>query len=165
MKFLFMKIILFTSTSICFFSNPMSMGFFLLIYSFLISFFISKIMLTSWFCYITMLMMIGGILIIFMYISSISSNESFKFNNNMNLLFMIFMFMIVEEFMLEFQVSDFICLHKDVESFNFFSVVKLYNSNCMFLTVFLIIYLIFSMIVVSNIVKHFKGPLRSLNYE
>nr|UGK73318.1 NADH dehydrogenase subunit 6 [Ledra trigona] len=165
MKFLVLSLIIFSSSLCCFLSNPMSMGLLLLIYSFLISFMIGKVMVSSWFCIVLVLVMIGGLLVIFMYVSSISSNESF----NLNLLFLLGLILIFlfffEDFLLENQSFDLMKMMSDLNLSESFSLVKLYNGSCFILTFFLIIYLIFCMVVVSSIVKHFSGPLRSFNYE
>uniref|UniRef100_A0AB38ZHE8 NADH dehydrogenase subunit 6 n=1 Tax=Cicadellidae gen. 1 sp. 2 XYW-2023a TaxID=3078490 RepID=A0AB38ZHE8_9HEMI len=165
MKFILFKLACYLTTLSCFVKNPMSMGLLLILYSFLVAFFIGKVMLTSWFCMTLVLMMVGGLLVIFMYISSISSNEKFSFSKFF-LFFLFFMlFLYIEEFILDFHCFD------SISFFNYFSMdesfflLKLYDLNCMMLTFFLIIYLIFTMVVVSYIVKHYKGPLRSLNYE
>nr|UEE83309.1 NADH dehydrogenase subunit 6 [Petalocephala gongshanensis] len=164
MKFLILKLIFYLVTLSSFMTNPVSMGLLLMVYSFLISFLIGKIMLTSWFCIVTMLMMIGGLLVIFMYISSISSNEKFKFNK-LNFIFLFAIFFYLDELMMDYQCFDLSELGEYLDLSESFSMVKLYNSSNFLLTLFLIIYLIFTMIVVSFIVKHFKGPLRSLSYE
>nr|UEE83295.1 NADH dehydrogenase subunit 6 [Petalocephala eurglobata] len=149
----------------CFMSNPLSMGLLLVIYSFMISFFIGKVMLSSWFCIIIILMMIGGLLVIFMYISSISSNESFKFSFVFFFFFFFFFFLMFDEMLIDFQTLDSISMDYNFDLSESFSMVKLYNNSCMMLTIFMIIYLVFTMIVVSFIVKHYKGPLRSFIYE
>uniref|UniRef100_A0AAU6PC25 NADH dehydrogenase subunit 6 n=1 Tax=Funkikonia zheana TaxID=3133676 RepID=A0AAU6PC25_9HEMI len=157
-----MKFIVYSCSLSCFMINPMSMGLLLMFYFFFISFLIGKVMLTSWFCIVIMLVMIGGLLVIFMYISSISSNEKFKVSFFFLVgLFLLFLFL--DELFFEFHCFDFLNFDMVNLTESFF-LVKLYN-GCLSLTVFLIVYLIFTMIVVSNIVKHFKGPLRSFSYE
>uniref|UniRef100_A0AAU6PC27 NADH dehydrogenase subunit 6 n=1 Tax=Laticorona longa TaxID=3133674 RepID=A0AAU6PC27_9HEMI len=149
----------------CFMTNPISMGLLLTFYSFLISFFIGSIMLTSWFCIIIILVMVGGLLIIFMYISSISSNEKFKFNLFLFYLFFMVSFFYLDEMFFENQTLDVSGMGSEIDLLESFSMVKLYNNSCNMLTFFMIIYLIFTMIVVSFVVKHHKGPLRSVIYE
>uniref|UniRef100_A0AAU6PC51 NADH dehydrogenase subunit 6 n=1 Tax=Midoria longicornis TaxID=3133673 RepID=A0AAU6PC51_9HEMI len=164
MKFLIMKMIMVFCSFSCFMKNPLSMGLLLMFYSFMISILMSKIMLTSWFCIILMLMMIGGLLVIFMYISSISSNEKFKLNNFM-LFYFIILVIYLDEFLMENHSFDSIFMNLEIDFSESISVVKLYNESSMMLTILMIIYLIFTMLVVSYIVKHYKGPLRSMNYE
>nr|YP_009946918.1 NADH dehydrogenase subunit 6 [Tituria sagittata]QOH91222.1 NADH dehydrogenase subunit 6 [Tituria sagittata] len=150
---------------LCFMTNPISMGLLLMFYSFLVSFFIGKVMLTSWFCIITILVMVGGLLVIFMYISSISSNEKFKFNLFLFYLFFLLSFLCLDEMFFENQTFDSLVMTSDIDLSESYSMIKLYNDSCSILTIFMVIYLIFTMIVVSFLVKHFKGPLRSLTYE
>nr|YP_009743566.1 NADH dehydrogenase subunit 6 [Tituria pyramidata]QIE11353.1 NADH dehydrogenase subunit 6 [Tituria pyramidata] len=165
MKFMLLSVIFVLLGFLCFMTNPISMGLLLIFYSFLVSFFIGSAMLTSWFCIITILVMVGGLLVIFMYISSISSNEKFKFNLFLFYLFCCLFFFYFDEMVLENQTFDSLEMNGGIDLSESYSMVKLYNNSCKMLTVFMIIYLIFTMIVVSFVVKHFKGPLRSSTYE
>uniref|UniRef100_A0AAU6PBW3 NADH dehydrogenase subunit 6 n=1 Tax=Complanledra complana TaxID=3078487 RepID=A0AAU6PBW3_9HEMI len=159
-----LKLIFFCSFLSCFLLNPMSMGMLLMFYSFLICCLIGKVMLTSWFCISVVLSMVGGLLVIFMYISSISTNDKFKLSF-LSILFFIFCFFYLDEFFIEYNCVDNMVMNYELNLSEIFSLVKLYNYNCLCLTVFTIIYLIFTMVVVSNIIKHSSGPLRSFNYE
>uniref|UniRef100_A0AAU6PC39 NADH dehydrogenase subunit 6 n=1 Tax=Ledropsis sp. TaxID=3133679 RepID=A0AAU6PC39_9HEMI len=149
----------------CFLVNPLSMGVLLLLYSFFVCLFVAKIMLSSWFCIIIMLVMIGGLLVIFMYISSISSNEKFK----LKFKFYLFLFFLgvlgLDEFLFDFHCFDYINMINFMNLSDLFSMVSFYDVSCFSLTFFLVIYLIFTMVVVSNIMKHYMGPLRSFSYE
>uniref|UniRef100_A0AAU6PBY5 NADH dehydrogenase subunit 6 n=1 Tax=Destinoides conspicuus TaxID=3137869 RepID=A0AAU6PBY5_9HEMI len=160
-----LKFMFFFSLLSCFMSNPISMTFLLILYSLMISFFVGKMMITSWFCIIIILMMIGGILVIFMYITSISSNESFSFSFFYYFMIMFIPFMYLDETLISFFPLDSIFMILMMDTSESFSLIKLYNLDNLVLTIFMVLYLIFTMIVVSFIVKHFKGPLRSLSYE
>nr|QWC53819.1 NADH dehydrogenase subunit 6 [Concaveplana rufolineata] len=159
MKFMILKAMIVYSSIIPFLYNPMSMGIMLLISTISMILLINKMMMSSWFSMITFLMMIGGLLIIFTYMSSIASNEKFKLN--IKIIFMMIVIMTLSEDMLnsnQTEETENLLMLNDVETM---SMMKLYNTKSMLLTMMLVIYLLLTMIIVSMIVKHNKGPLRS----
>nr|YP_010363535.1 NADH dehydrogenase subunit 6 [Atkinsoniella uniguttata]UNZ12636.1 NADH dehydrogenase subunit 6 [Atkinsoniella uniguttata] len=160
MKMMLIKFMMFMVTMTPFMMNPMSMGVILLIQTLLMTMLMNKLMLSSWFSMITFLMMIGGLLILFTYMSSIASNEKFKLKINLTLTLIIIL-MITEEMMNENQIIEIQSLTNFTEEY--FSMIKLYNKKSMMLTIILVLYLLLTMIVVSKIVKHYEGPLRSKN--
>nr|YP_010952954.1 NADH dehydrogenase subunit 6 [Empoascanara circumscripta]WMQ52397.1 NADH dehydrogenase subunit 6 [Empoascanara circumscripta] len=158
MKFILMKLMLMISSMTPFTKNPMSLGFLLLTQTMMMIMLINTILLTSWFSMITFLMMIGGLLIIFMYMSSIASNEKFKIKINFSIL-IIMMILISDEMIMENQMKE---TQNIMVSFNSdLSLIKLYNEKSMMLTIMMVLYLLITMICVSKIVKHHEGPLRS----
>nr|WAM61621.1 NADH dehydrogenase subunit 6 [Seriana sp. 'barna'] len=158
MKMLIMKIMLIISTMTPFMKNPMSMGMLLMMQTMLMIILINKIMVSSWFTMITFLMMIGGLLILFSYMSSIASNEKFKAKMNLTMAFVILIF-ILDEMMIETQMSDISDIL--ITNKNDYSLLKIYNSKSMLMTIMLVLYLLITMISVSKMVKHHEGPLRS----
>nr|YP_010583062.1 NADH dehydrogenase subunit 6 [Eurhadina exclamationis]UGN61508.1 NADH dehydrogenase subunit 6 [Eurhadina exclamationis] len=160
MKFLLMKITMFTSSIILFMNHPMSMGLMLMIQTITIIMFMNKILTTSWFAMITFMMMMGGLLIMFMYMSSIASNEKFKLKLNL-ILMMIVVLVIQDEMMMQNQINEMQEMNdtKNIE----LSLTKIYNQKSMMLTILMVLYLLLTMISVTKMVKHHKGPLRT-NY-
>nr|QUO99358.1 NADH dehydrogenase subunit 6 [Atkinsoniella grahami] len=162
MKMLMLKMMILLSTLIPFLFNPMSMGIILLLQTTLMTMIMNKMMFSSWFSMITFLMVVGGLLILFMYMSSIASNEKFKMK--MNLTFMIFILILIsEEMMNENQVNEE--QNMILSTLTYSSMTKLYNKKSMLITMALVLYLLLTMIVVTKIVKHHEGPLRSKSYE
>nr|YP_010835908.1 NADH dehydrogenase subunit 6 [Apphia rufipenna]WGC89427.1 NADH dehydrogenase subunit 6 [Apphia rufipenna] len=158
MKMIIMKVMIVISMMIMWLKNPMSMGIMLLLQTMMSILFLNKILISSWFVMITFLMMIGGLLIIITYMSSVSSNEKFSFN--MNLTLMIMILLIITDELTENQIDE----NQNmifISNFEQISMMKLYNNKSFLLTVMLVNYLILTMIVVTKIVKHYKGPLRS----
>nr|YP_010836074.1 NADH dehydrogenase subunit 6 [Evacanthus bivittatus]QKO00208.1 NADH dehydrogenase subunit 6 [Evacanthus acuminatus]QWC53806.1 NADH dehydrogenase subunit 6 [Evacanthus heimianus]WGC90090.1 NADH dehydrogenase subunit 6 [Evacanthus bivittatus] len=158
MKMLMIKMMMINSLLIIWLKNPMSMGLMLLLQTLIMILFMNKILTSSWFVMITFLMMIGGLLIIISYMSSISSNEKFKFNLNLTLI-LIFLIVYLDE-MFENQINEMqdLIFMKSIEQI---SMIKLYNNKTFLMTILLVNYLLLTMIVISKIVKHYKGPLRS----
>nr|YP_010531278.1 NADH dehydrogenase subunit 6 [Mileewa mira]UXX17537.1 NADH dehydrogenase subunit 6 [Mileewa mira] len=161
MKFLIMKMMMIISFIMLFISNPMSMGMLLISQTLLATILMNKMLLSSWFSFITFLMMVGGLLIIFMYMSSIASNEKFKFNLNL-LIFIFIMIMITDEMIIKEQMKENQKMI-NIKTFEQISMLKLYNKKSLLMSILLMIYLLFTMIVVSKIVKHYYGPLRKKN--
>nr|YP_010743028.1 NADH dehydrogenase subunit 6 [Anagonalia emeiensis]WEU75309.1 NADH dehydrogenase subunit 6 [Anagonalia emeiensis] len=159
MKFMMIKLMMMMSMLTTFMNNPLSLGLILLMQTTFMSMLMNKIMFTSWFTMITFLMMIGGLLILFTYMSSIASNEKFKIK--MNLTLIMFMIIIIqEEMLIENQTNEIQSMNMNLEMN---SMIKLYNKKSMIMTVILVLYLLLTMIVISKIVKHHEGPLRSKN--
>nr|QZZ18315.1 NADH dehydrogenase subunit 6 [Eurhadina jarrayi] len=160
MKFILIKISMITSSIILMMNHPMSMGLMLMIQTITIIILMNKMLTSSWFTMITFMMMIGGLLIMFMYMSSIASNEKFKLKSNLTLIF-ILLIMVQDEMLLESQIDE----TQNVLEMNYmnFSLTKIYNMKSMMLTIMLIMYLLLTMISVTKMVKHHKGPLRTFN--
>nr|QUI77242.1 NADH dehydrogenase subunit 6 [Empoascanara wengangensis] len=158
MKFILLKFLTIISSIAPFMKNPMSLGFLLLTQTIMMILFVNTILSTSWFTMVTFLMMIGGLLIIFMYMSSIASNEKFKIKINFTMIIFI-IFMISDELLVENQLSE---TQEILLSYNNdLSLIKMYNTKSMIMTVMMVLYLLITMICVSKIVKHHEGPLRS----
>nr|ATD12213.1 NADH dehydrogenase subunit 6 [Cicadellidae sp. EMHAU-2015-Zz052706] len=157
MKLIIMKLLMYISTIIFVLKTPMSMGMFLLLQTLLCTMLISSMSASSWIPMIVFLMLIGGLLILFMYMSSIASNEKFSPNIFILLLLVIFIWP-YENFLAEEMTQDKLTSIFISESI---SLTKFYNSKTSLITLMLFIYLLVCMIAISNILKIFKGPLRS----
>lgn len=96
-----------------------------------------------------------------MYIVSIASNE--KFNVKINLTFIIILILIInEELINESQIDEIQRIVMIITSEQL-SIIKLYNKRSILISIMLVIYLFITIIAVTKIVKHYKGPLRSKN--
>nr|QAU54279.1 NADH dehydrogenase subunit 6 [Desmopachria sp. ITV9392]QPA36194.1 NADH dehydrogenase subunit 6 [Desmopachria sp. RRMO-2020]QPA36207.1 NADH dehydrogenase subunit 6 [Desmopachria sp. RRMO-2020]QPA36220.1 NADH dehydrogenase subunit 6 [Desmopachria sp. RRMO-2020]QPA36233.1 NADH dehydrogenase subunit 6 [Desmopachria sp. RRMO-2020] len=153
-----------------FMNHPMSLGLILLIQTILISLISGFYSLNFWFSYILFLIMVGGMLILFMYMTSLASNEKFKFSKP-NL----FMFMILIMIMFLIYLNDLLPLtlifnnNNMMENINNLILLKnenlnslnfIYNKPNFFLTILLIIYLLITLIAIVKITKFNIGPLR-----
>nr|QZZ18354.1 NADH dehydrogenase subunit 6 [Sobrala sp. SL-2021a] len=158
MKMMIMKTMMFMSIMTLLSNNPMTMGLYLLIQTMLTTMLINKMMMSSWFMMITFLMMVGGLLIMIMYMSSIASNEKLEMNFKLTLI-LVLMIMIIDEMMNENMINETnnLMYNNNMDM----SLTKIYNLKSMIITILMVLYLLLTMISVSNIVKHHKGPLRS----
>lgn len=144
----------------------------------LISLFSGSLRTSYWFSYSLFLIFIGGILILFIYITSLASNETFKFSINKLITFLLIIllfFLIVIRFNF-FDLGIFnINLIKNLDNgslpsinyffFNFIelSVIKIFNYPTNLISILLINYLFLTLIARVKITNIFKGPLRPSN--
>nr|YP_003875574.1 NADH dehydrogenase subunit 6 [Physemacris variolosa]ADD97032.1 NADH dehydrogenase subunit 6 [Physemacris variolosa] len=152
-------------------SNPMSMMMLIIIQSLIICLMSGMIMESYWMSYIMFLVMLGGMLILFIYISSIASNEPFSTNSWNFILFTLIMTsstLIIK--MLEKSINKFL-INSDnsIYNQNLFniemskSLLKLYNSPTFPITILMMIYLLLAMMVVIKIININQGPIRKMN--
>nr|AMW68005.1 NADH dehydrogenase subunit 6 [Inocellia fujiana] len=138
------------------------MGFLLIIQTLLISLITGFINNLFWFSYILFIIMIGGMMILFIYMTSLASNEKYQFSSSffsMNIFFLmiiIFMLIIIDPFY-------FNLINMNNEMSTIFNLNKLYNLNSKNITLISIIYLLFTLITVIKITNKNLGPLRQKN--
>nr|AYQ19129.1 NADH dehydrogenase subunit 6 [Erotylinae sp. 4 ACP-2013] len=148
-----------------FLNHPLSLGLILLIQTIMTSLITGMLTMNFWYSYILFLIMIGGMLILFIYMTSVAANEKFKFSKNL-LIFtlisnmMMFMFMFIDQFFLK---TSFNSLEMNSQNlFNNFNMMIIkylnYPNNLMF--TMMIIYLFLVLIMVVKIITINKGPLR-----
>nr|YP_009532933.1 NADH dehydrogenase subunit 6 [Eumantispa harmandi]AMW67940.1 NADH dehydrogenase subunit 6 [Eumantispa harmandi]AYG51268.1 NADH dehydrogenase subunit 6 [Eumantispa harmandi] len=150
-------------------NHPLAMGLNLMIQTILISILCGAMYMSYWFNYIMFLIMIGGMLVLFIYITSLASNELFNLSINNMISLMLIMLLIMMMFMnmdnfFFIKISsetDFMlnCLYNE----NSFNLIKLYNNNTMNITLWMIIYLLITLIIVVKITNINYGSLRKLN--
>nr|WRY71469.1 NADH dehydrogenase subunit 6 [Ahamus luquensis] len=169
--FISMMLILF-STMMFFLNHPLSMGLLLLLQTILISLISGSMISTFWFSYILFLTILGGLLVMFIYVASIASNEMFKFNSNL-LLFYMMMIMLMFIIMLMFNNLYWLNLNINSELLNFWNkmiffnnensinISKIYNNQSYFLTLMSIIYLLITLFAIIKITNINYGPLRA----
>nr|QAY82000.1 NADH dehydrogenase subunit 6 [Apophylia sp. REN-2018] len=150
---------------IIFMNHPLSCGLILLLQTILTALMSSLLNLNYWYSYILFLIMIGGMLILFIYMTSIASNEKFKFSFKLTLFFMISMlFMFMMMFMDKYYLN---ILNQMIElkSINFnlnlyFSMMKYFNFPNYLIMIMMIIYLFITLIAIVKITNIKYGPLR-----
>nr|YP_009251335.1 NADH dehydrogenase subunit 6 [Pyrearinus termitilluminans]AIQ80132.1 NADH dehydrogenase subunit 6 [Pyrearinus termitilluminans] len=72
-----------TSLTFAMVEHPLSMGLILLSQTTLIALITGLMAHNSWFSYILFMIMIGGMLVLFIYMTSVASNEKFAFSNKL----------------------------------------------------------------------------------
>nr|AMW68031.1 NADH dehydrogenase subunit 6 [Drepanepteryx phalaenoides] len=149
-------------------NHPLSMGIIVILQTLIIALLCGWISYSYWFSYILFLTMIGGMLILFIYMTSLASNEMFKFKINFfikNLILMIlgmtFMFY-YDNFFCNFKNFETM-MFNNMENENLINLLKLYNNPTMNITILLINYLFLTLIIVVKITNINYGPLRQKN--
>lgn len=151
-------------------THPLAMGIILLLQTLAICAITALINFHVWFSYILFLIFLGGILVLFIYITSLASNEMFQFSFKIVAFFFItvssgmFLVIILDPLLLDFKMasSD---IHKYIgNTYNRQMVLigNIYSTNTINTTLFIILYLLLTLIVVVKITYTFLGPLRML---
>nr|YP_009917455.1 NADH dehydrogenase subunit 6 [Drabescus ineffectus]QLJ57903.1 NADH dehydrogenase subunit 6 [Drabescus ineffectus] len=159
MKMMLIKITIIIYSSIIVMKTPMSLGMMLLLQTFFSTILMSKMLSSSWLTFIMFLMMVGGLLILFMYMSSIASNEKFKVNMSLYLI-LIILALPFEELTFNMIINEKQTIMNYPEAIY---MSKIFNKSGMIITFMMFCYLILTMISVIKIIKIYKGPLRSFN--
>nr|YP_010554812.1 NADH dehydrogenase subunit 6 [Sternochetus gravis]UYP50697.1 NADH dehydrogenase subunit 6 [Sternochetus gravis] len=147
-----------------FLNHPLSLGCILLIQTILISLSSGFLYFNFWFSYILFLVMIGGMLVMFMYMTSIASNEKFKMPKILPIWIILMIFILLS------------WKNKDPFYSNIFnhSIINLSQSNIMsnltlnkfynwpnsLIMMFLMIYLLITLIAIVKIIGKNFGTLR-----
>nr|YP_009627354.1 NADH dehydrogenase subunit 6 [Aristobia reticulator]QCC70802.1 NADH dehydrogenase subunit 6 [Aristobia reticulator] len=164
MSLLLISLSIMMSITFLFLNHPLSFGMILLIQTIMIALLTGLMNYNFWFSYIIFLIMIGGMLILFIYMTSIASNEKFKFSYK---LLMLMSLIIIIMLMFSFLDSFFLNLNliNDLFNQNFIKNYKLsmnkffiWPMNMIFFL--MIIYLLISLIMVVKITNIQSGPLR-----
>lgn len=158
LSFSFLFTILFIFTK-----HPLSIGSILLMQTILSSL-ICRLNINSYlFSYILYLIFVGGILVLFIYISSVASNEKFYLSNiSFIVCLIIFIFFILyKSFFYLDSNSFFNSINCFDQNSNYF-INKLYILPSNILTLIMVFYLLFTIIVVSNIIGIKFIPLRRI---
>nr|QNV11666.1 NADH dehydrogenase subunit 6 [Morellia hortorum] len=151
--------------------HPLAMGLTLLIQTIMVSMLSGLMTKSFWFSYILFLVMLGGMLVLFIYVTSLASNEMFSFSIKlmistliMFMLSMILLYFIDKNLLLQYMNTEIQPIN-NLNSFiseNSLSLNKLYNYPTNLLTILLMNYLLITLIAVVKITNLFKGPLRPM---
>lgn len=158
LSFSFLLTILFISTK-----HPLSIGSILLIQTILSSI-ICRLNLNSYlFSYILYLIFVGGILILFIYIARVASNEKFHLSNILLIIYLIiFIFFVLYKYFLHLESNSYYTTINSFDQNRNYLINKLYIMPSSMLTLIIVFYLLFTIIVVSNIIGIKFIPLRSI---
>nr|YP_010564341.1 NADH dehydrogenase subunit 6 [Mythimna turca]UYX62364.1 NADH dehydrogenase subunit 6 [Mythimna turca] len=158
-----------------FLNNPLSMGLMILIQTLLTCLLTGMMIKTYWFAYILFLTFLGGLLVLFIYVSSIASNEMFKFMINFKKMFFISLILLMFiQFMYMNNLSWMnLSMNSDMNNFNQMilfinnenkiNLSKLYNNQTFLVMMMLVIYLFITLIAIVKITNIFYGPIRSFS--
>nr|YP_009434372.1 NADH dehydrogenase subunit 6 [Athetis lepigone]ATE89015.1 NADH dehydrogenase subunit 6 [Athetis lepigone]ATE89028.1 NADH dehydrogenase subunit 6 [Athetis lepigone]ATE89041.1 NADH dehydrogenase subunit 6 [Athetis lepigone]ATE89054.1 NADH dehydrogenase subunit 6 [Athetis lepigone]ATE89067.1 NADH dehydrogenase subunit 6 [Athetis lepigone] len=173
-KFILSLMLIIISFFMLFLNNPLSMGLMILIQTLLTCLLSGMLIKTYWFSYILFLTFLGGLLVLFIYVSSIASNEMFKplINIKKMFFFIIFLMLIIIQIMYMNNISWMnFSINSDMDNFmnlllffnneNKINLSKLYNNQTFLIMLMLVIYLFITLIAIVKITNIFYGPIRS----
>nr|UBD09525.1 NADH dehydrogenase subunit 6 [Leptodius exaratus] len=149
-------------------THPLSLGVTLLLQTIFMSLTVGTSTYSFWFSYILFMIFLGGMLVLFIYVASLASNEMFSFSLMTFFTYstIILSLSLVTFFLDPLSISAYSALPSSSISNPLttpFIVSWIYNSPSMGFTLFIIIYLLITLVVVVKIVNLFKGPLRLSN--
>nr|YP_009351258.1 NADH dehydrogenase subunit 6 [Aciculitermes maymyoensis]AQP29055.1 NADH dehydrogenase subunit 6 [Aciculitermes maymyoensis] len=151
-----------TLTSLMFtqMKHPMAMGLMLLTQTVLVCLISGTMYSSFWFSYILFMIMIGGMLVLFMYMTSLASNEMFSPSNKMLMASTIALPILI--YMMPTQPNNKEMKMHDtmMEDEIMTTTTVMYNQMMGMMTTMLVIYMLLTLIVVVNIINVSKGPLR-----
>nr|YP_009741245.1 NADH dehydrogenase subunit 6 [Oxytauchira brachyptera]QID48455.1 NADH dehydrogenase subunit 6 [Oxytauchira brachyptera] len=150
-------------------SYPMSMMLLIIFQTLLIGMLTGTIMESFWLSYILFLIFLGGMLVLFIYITSIASNEMLYLKSIISISTLIMLIIIMYTLIL-FDKTTFMDWLKNSETMNInkmilfqemtFSLIKLYNNPTFYITMMMMIYLFLTLIAVIMITNINQGPIR-----
>nr|YP_009349932.1 NADH dehydrogenase subunit 6 [Phryganogryllacris xiai]AQM40106.1 NADH dehydrogenase subunit 6 [Phryganogryllacris xiai] len=151
--------------------HPLSMTLIIIIQTLLTCSFLGMISQSFWFSYILFLIFLGGMLILFIYITSLASNEMFSIPLTLIKTFLMIMIIFTPLWWLDPSPFNMITNNLDMtlinQSTNYWtdsslSLIKLYNNPNNLNTLMLMMYLFLTLIAIVKITNIFSGPLRPM---
>nr|AXS66568.1 NADH dehydrogenase subunit 6 [Tenebrionoidea sp. 9 KM-2017] len=146
-------------------THPLSMGLILLIQTLTISLITGNLSLNFWFSYIIFLVLIGGMLVLFIYMTSVASNEKFEWNLKIIPMMMSSLVLMLTVNLYYTNIKSINMMTKNFkinEQINI-SMIKYINFPSSMILIFMIIYLLITLIAVVKITDISNGPLRQKN--
>nr|ATN41185.1 NADH dehydrogenase subunit 6 [Diptera sp. 79 LC-2017] len=154
-------------------NHPLAMGLTLLFQTMFITIITGIIHKSFWFSYILFLIFLGGMLVLFIYVTSLASNEMFSLSIKSMMfkmliitisLILIYLFMDNMMFSMNMLNEEMNPINKNLLYMeNSLSLNKLYNFPTNYITILLMNYLLVTLIAIVKITKLFYGPLRMMN--
>nr|NP_982319.1 NADH dehydrogenase subunit 6 [Drosophila sechellia]AAF77287.1 NADH dehydrogenase subunit 6 [Drosophila sechellia]QXG19508.1 NADH dehydrogenase subunit 6 [Drosophila sechellia] len=163
------------TTSIIFLNmiHPLALGLTLLIQTIFVCMLTGLMTKSFWYSYILFLIFLGGMLVLFIYVTSLASNEMFNLSIKLTVFSsLILLFMMILSLIIDKTSFSLFLTNNDMQSIinmnsyfmeNSLSLNKLYNFPTNFITILLMNYLLITLIVVVKITKLFKGPIRMMS--
>nr|AQP26353.1 NADH dehydrogenase subunit 6 [Microtermes sp. C TB-2017] len=162
-----MKILMSTSmmTSLTFtqMKHPLAMGMMLLIQTTMMCLMSGMMYKSFWFSYILFMIMVGGMLVLFMYMTSLASNEMFSPSNKMIMTALLLLPALTYLMPSPINNKEMTEHNNMTENEITMTTTVMYNQMMGTMTTLLVLYMLLTLIVVVNIINVSKGPLRHTN--
>nr|YP_008815648.1 NADH dehydrogenase subunit 6 [Dinocras cephalotes]AGZ03524.1 NADH dehydrogenase subunit 6 [Dinocras cephalotes] len=152
-------------------THPLAMGLMLLLQTFLVCLITGLSTQSFWFSYILFLVFLGGLLVLFIYVTSLASNEMFS----LSMFSLMISTLTFTTALILLYFSDSLLLTHSIQNTDMTpltwgdqmeeapSLMKLYNPSTSLITLMLVLYLLLTLIVVVKITKISSGPLRPIH--
>nr|YP_009351024.1 NADH dehydrogenase subunit 6 [Aciculitermes aciculatus]AQP28373.1 NADH dehydrogenase subunit 6 [Aciculitermes aciculatus] len=157
---LFMSTSTLTSLMLTQMKHPMAMGLMLLMQTVMVCLISGTMYKSFWFSYILFMIMIGGMLVLFMYMTSLASNEMFSPSNKMLMTSSISLPIIMYLMPTSTNNKEMNTHNTMMENEITTMTTVMYNQMMGMMTMVLVIYMLLTLIVVVNIINVSEGPLR-----
>nr|UUJ36872.1 NADH dehydrogenase subunit 6 [Epeorus sp. 03 ZXM-2022a] len=152
-------------------SHPLAMGLVLLCQTLLIALITGLLAPSFWFSYTLFLVFLGGMLVLFIYVTSLASNEMFSISAQTMIFGSMFMICIGGvSYLNDPSLWTPVNYSDQAQLLGWTSpqptlnlLIKLYNNPTHFLTLLLVLYLFLTLVAVVTVTQIFEGPLRSKN--
>nr|YP_010758055.1 NADH dehydrogenase subunit 6 [Gunungiella acanthoclada]WEU80060.1 NADH dehydrogenase subunit 6 [Gunungiella acanthoclada] len=172
MKLMIMNLSISTNMIFMFLNHPMSMGISVLIQMTIMSLMMNMFFNINWFSYILFLLFIGGMLILFMYMCSITSNNIllmspklvtyFMFTSLMTFMWMFFIMKMNFSWTHSNKMNSIFMKKYIMDSHIPSMLMKLFNDYSYIITLMMMMYLLILMILVNSITNYKQGALRKI---
>nr|AOY39445.1 NADH dehydrogenase subunit 6 [Derodontidae sp. BMNH 899913] len=146
------------SILILFTSHPLSAGIILLIQTILVSLMIGIMSTNFWYSYIFLLILVGGMMILFMYMTSIASNEKFKLNIKILLTFPLMLFF---SWNLNMFINNNTMMYNCNKIINL-NMNKIINFPMNQILMIMVLYLLITLIATVKMMKMKKSAIRQM---
>nr|ASY98465.1 NADH dehydrogenase subunit 6 [Hymenopus coronatus] len=167
MMYLYMSISMILSIMFLFLNHPLSMGLILFLQTICMCLISGCMSLSFWFSYILLLIYLGGMLVLFMYVTSLASNEMFFYSNKILLTMISFPIIFMSIYYINMNYS--MNLYENLENSLMLNLLpnnfllKMYNQPINMIMILIASYLFLTLIAVVKIINIYKGPLRQMN--
>nr|ATI10805.1 NADH dehydrogenase subunit 6 [Calvisia medogensis] len=138
--------------------HPLSMGSMIILQTTIISMMTGMMYKSFWFSYILFLMYIGGMMVLFIYMTSLIPNLMFNLSKKTSIIMMLTITLLI------IINKTNIMNNNDMNLINIKTTIltKMYNKPINIALIMLSSYLLFTMIMVFKITESNKGPLRMM---
>nr|AXI98737.1 NADH dehydrogenase subunit 6 [Pseudoniphargus sp. 1-Basque] len=163
MTFLLSYLSIFSSLMFMSMKSPLLLSITIILQTILISIIMTTFALSSWFSFMLLMVYLTGMMVIFIYVSSLASNDLFTMNKSQ---FIVLLILTTPVLLVMFKSSlPFLTttnsMPMDYVSSSAMKTIKMYSKPLYLMTVFLIIYILLAMIMVVKNTSFSSGPLRS----
>nr|USN90224.1 NADH dehydrogenase subunit 6 [Mantis religiosa] len=167
MLYLLLSVSITLSIIFLFLNHPLSMGLILFLQAISMCLISGYMSLSFWFSYVLLLIYLGGMLVLFMYVTSLASNEMFFYSNK--ILFTMLLLPLILFFLYYMNYNFPMNMYENMENNLSLSItsnnflLKMYNQPINMITILIASYLFLTLIAVVKIINIYKGPLRQMN--